>query len=128
MVLGEEVVLVGQNPQAALQLQHVRYCHRSLPSIRTRPRSGISSPTSSRMVVVLPEPLRPRKPVRPALRWKSRSVDDPDDEIRYEAVRAAGNWEVDAAWPHMTAMLAAPERRHIPMAFHYRLDLHLKWS
>ena len=36
------------------------------------------------------------------------TLDDPDEEIRYEAVRAAGNWEVDAAWPHVAALLAAP--------------------
>ena len=36
------------------------------------------------------------------------SLDDPDEEIRYEAVRAAGNWEVDAAWPHVAALLAPP--------------------
>jgi hypothetical protein len=28
--------------------------------------------------------------------------------IHYEAVCAAGNWEVEAAWPHVTALLAAP--------------------
>ena len=27
---------------------------------------------------------------------------------RYEAVNAAGNWEVDAAWPHVSALLTAP--------------------
>ena len=36
------------------------------------------------------------------------ALDDPDEEIRYEAIRAAGNWEVDAAWPHVAALLAAP--------------------
>ena len=36
------------------------------------------------------------------------ALEDPDEEIRYEAVRAAGNWEVDAAWPHVAALLAAP--------------------
>jgi hypothetical protein len=28
-------------------------------------------------------------------------------EIHYQAVRAAGTWEVDAAWPHVTALLAS---------------------
>ena len=37
------------------------------------------------------------------------ALDDPDEEIRYEAVRAAGNWEVDAAWPQVSALLAAPD-------------------
>ena len=36
------------------------------------------------------------------------SLDDPDEEISYEAVWAAGNWEVDAAWPHVSALLTAP--------------------
>ena len=29
--------------------------------------------------------------------------------IHYEAVRAAGNWEVDAAWPHISALVTAEE-------------------
>jgi hypothetical protein len=37
------------------------------------------------------------------------ALDDPDEEIRYEAVTAAGNWEVDAAWPYVSALLAAPD-------------------
>ena len=37
------------------------------------------------------------------------ALEDPDEEIRYEAVRAAGNWEVDAAWPQVSALLAAPD-------------------
>jgi hypothetical protein len=28
-----------------------------------------------------------------------------DAEIHYEAVNAAGNWELDAAWPHIFALL-----------------------
>ncbi len=36
------------------------------------------------------------------------SLDDPDEEISYEAVWAAGNWEIDAAWPHVSALLTAP--------------------
>jgi HEAT repeat protein len=30
-----------------------------------------------------------------------------DQKVHYEAVSAAGNWEVDAAWPHITALLAS---------------------
>lgn len=30
-----------------------------------------------------------------------------DPEIRYEAVCAAGNWEIDAAWPHIETILKA---------------------
>ena len=37
------------------------------------------------------------------------ALDDPDEEIRFEAVSAAGNWEVDAAWPYVSALLAAIE-------------------
>lgn len=36
------------------------------------------------------------------------SLDDPDEEVSYEAVNAAGAWEVDAAWPHVSALLTAP--------------------
>jgi ethanolamine utilization microcompartment shell protein EutL len=28
-----------------------------------------------------------------------------DPEIHYQAVNAAGNWELDAAWPHIIALL-----------------------
>ena len=37
------------------------------------------------------------------------ALDDPDEEVRYEAVTAAGNWEVDAAWPLVSALVAAPD-------------------
>ena len=33
----------------------------------------------------------------------------PDAEIRRAAVAAAGNWEVDGAWPYVSALLATPE-------------------
>ena len=36
------------------------------------------------------------------------ALDDPDAEIRRAAVSAAGNWEVAAAWPQVSALLAAP--------------------
>ena len=32
------------------------------------------------------------------------TLDDPDVEIRREAVGAAGNWEVDGAWPYVAAI------------------------
>jgi HEAT repeat protein len=28
-----------------------------------------------------------------------------DPEIHYEAIEAAGNWELDAAWPHLVALV-----------------------
>jgi hypothetical protein len=31
-----------------------------------------------------------------------------DPEIHYEAVEAAGNWELDAAWPHVVALVHDP--------------------
>lgn len=31
-----------------------------------------------------------------------------DPEIHYEAVHACGNWELDAAWPHIVTLLSAP--------------------
>ena len=37
------------------------------------------------------------------------ALDDPDAEIRRAAVSAAGNWEVNAAWPHVSALLAAQD-------------------
>ena len=51
-----------------------------------------------------------------AMRWVAgfgdeivAALDDPDDEIRYEAVWAAGNWEIDGTWPHVSALLSAPD-------------------
>jgi hypothetical protein len=35
------------------------------------------------------------------------ALDSADPKIHYEAISAAGNWEVDAAWPHITALLAS---------------------
>lgn len=32
-----------------------------------------------------------------------------DSQIRYQAVRAAGNWAVDAAWPHVRALVRAEQ-------------------
>ena len=50
-----------------------------------------------------------------AMRWVAgfgdeivAALDDPDDEIRYKAVWAAGNWEIDGTWPHVSALLSAP--------------------
>jgi hypothetical protein len=50
-----------------------------------------------------------------AMRWV-RGFDDAilealksaDPEIHYEAVQAAGNWELDAAWPHIVALVEDP--------------------
>jgi hypothetical protein len=36
------------------------------------------------------------------------ALESADPEIHYHAIRAAGNWEVEAAWPHVSALLAAP--------------------
>jgi hypothetical protein len=37
------------------------------------------------------------------------SLESTNPDIRYEAVCAAGNWEVDAAWPHIAALIASEE-------------------
>jgi hypothetical protein len=37
------------------------------------------------------------------------SLDNPDPDIHYEAICAAGNWEVDAAWPHISRILASDD-------------------
>lgn len=34
-----------------------------------------------------------------------QSLENPDPDIHYQAVRAAANWEVDAAWPHVAAIV-----------------------
>ncbi|MEK7836525.1 MAG: hypothetical protein AAB328_00955 [candidate division NC10 bacterium] len=35
------------------------------------------------------------------------ALDSKTPDIHYEAVCAAGNWEVDAAWPHITALVTS---------------------
>ena len=35
------------------------------------------------------------------------ALDSKNTNIHYEAVLAAGNWEVDAAWPHVAALVAS---------------------
>ncbi len=35
------------------------------------------------------------------------SLTSKNEDIRYEAVCAAGNWEVDAAWPHITKIVTS---------------------
>jgi hypothetical protein len=35
------------------------------------------------------------------------SLDSKNEDIHYEAVCAAGNWGVDAAWPHIAALVAS---------------------
>lgn len=37
------------------------------------------------------------------------SLDDPDAEIRFEAVRTAGRRELRAAWPHLARLLRSPD-------------------
>jgi hypothetical protein len=37
------------------------------------------------------------------------ALENPNPPVRYEAVRAAGNWELDAAWDHITALLEDPK-------------------
>jgi hypothetical protein len=37
------------------------------------------------------------------------ALDDPNPDIHYEAVLAAGNWEVDAAWPRVAALITSGE-------------------
>ena len=33
------------------------------------------------------------------------ALESPDPEIHFEAVKAAGDWELDAAWPHVLALV-----------------------
>jgi HEAT repeats len=51
-----------------------------------------------------------------SMRWVSGFDDQildalksPDPKIRYEAVNAAGNWGLDAAWPRMVALVNDPK-------------------
>jgi len=37
------------------------------------------------------------------------SLDSKNSDIHYQAVRAAGNWEVDAAWSHIVELLTSEE-------------------
>ena len=37
------------------------------------------------------------------------ALDSTNPDIHYEAVCAAGNWEVDAAWPHVAALVTSGE-------------------
>ena len=37
------------------------------------------------------------------------SLEDENPDIHYEAVRAAGSWQLDAAWPHVTSLVASEE-------------------
>ena len=34
------------------------------------------------------------------------SLESEDDDVHYQAVRAAGNWEIDAAWSHVSNIVA----------------------
>lgn len=35
------------------------------------------------------------------------SLDDENPEVRYHAISAAGDWQIDGAWPHVAALLKA---------------------
>ena len=48
------------------------------------------------------------------------ALESPDPKIHYEAISAAGNWEVDAAWPHVTALLESQLYQQGPAACRYR--------
>jgi hypothetical protein len=37
------------------------------------------------------------------------ALDSSNEDIHYEAVVAAGNWELDAAWPHIAALVTSAE-------------------
>jgi hypothetical protein len=37
------------------------------------------------------------------------ALESADPEIHYEAILAAGNWELDAAWPHIVELLNDPD-------------------
>lgn len=37
------------------------------------------------------------------------ALESADSDIHYEAVMAAGNWPVDAAWPHVVALVEDPD-------------------
>lgn len=37
------------------------------------------------------------------------ALESEDDNLQYEALHAAGNWGVDAAWPHIAALLDSPD-------------------
>jgi len=37
------------------------------------------------------------------------ALDSHNQDIHYEAVCAAGNWEVDAAWPHVLELVSSPD-------------------
>jgi hypothetical protein len=40
--------------------------------------------------------------------WILESLKNPDPEIHGEAIDAAGTWELDAAWPHVVALVKDP--------------------
>ncbi|MBU4337817.1 MAG: HEAT repeat domain-containing protein [Actinobacteria bacterium] len=37
------------------------------------------------------------------------ALEDENPDIHYEAVRAAGEWQLDAAWPHVTSLVVSEE-------------------
>jgi len=45
------------------------------------------------------------------------ALDSKNPDIHYEAIHAAGNWEMDAAWPHIAALLASEQTdKHLLLA------------
>ena len=45
------------------------------------------------------------------------ALNSEDEEIHYQAVRAAGNWEVDAAWSHIAGLATAEDTdKHLLLA------------
>ena len=44
-------------------------------------------------------------------------LDSPNPDLHYEAVCAAGSWELDAAWPHVAALVGSPKtEKHLLLA------------
>ena len=41
--------------------------------------------------------------------WIFESLSSKNADIHYQAVCAAGNWEVDAAWPHIAGLVTSSE-------------------
>jgi hypothetical protein len=41
--------------------------------------------------------------------WILESLGSKNEDIHYQAVCAAGNWEVDAAWPHIAGLVTSAE-------------------
>jgi HEAT repeat protein len=44
------------------------------------------------------------------------ALENPDPGIHYHAVRAAGTWEVEAAWPHVAALARSDTNKPLRLA------------